>query len=331
MRRSHNGDDRGETERACSVCRLVVQEVAFSRKQWEGAPHKRRCLACARGQWGCRYPSAHALEVVVGAARAAAVLAARAQPEYLSLLHPVNRGRFEDTLMLKAEEDVRRELVHLQRAKSTVACVTAPPAERRQQEHESTEPEQPAHCDDVSGDPPESRGAVAARTRSPYSARATHRVVSCEVSSFRDQLAGKEWSGKAGQEMLARAAAGGGGHEHAHGPSLVDEQREAATAGPAPCRGIPRPRPKPRCATPGCDQPRLRPNRYGSVCFACMRARLEGSQRAPSSPSAKPPPEEPATATPFPAVPVGTACALRAAGHVPCSRTPFCAPRAAPT
>jgi len=119
-----------------------------------------------------------------------------------SLLHPVNRGRFEDTLMLKAEEDVRRELVHLQRAKSTVACVTAPPAERRQQEHESTEPEQPAHCDDVSGDPPESRGAVAARARSPYSARATHRVVSCEVSSFRDQLAGKEWSGNAGHDPL---------------------------------------------------------------------------------------------------------------------------------
>ena len=73
--------------------------------------------------------------------------------------------------------------------------------------------------------------------------------------------------------------------------------------------------PKHRCATPGCDQPRLRPNRYGSVCFACLRARLEGSQRAPSSPSAKPPPGEPATATPFPAVPVGL-CGLKAFSSV---------------
>ena len=206
-RRSCDGDDRGGTERACSVCQLVQQQAAFSKSQWEGASHKRRCLACTREQWERRYPSAHAREL--GAARAAALLATRKppQPEYL----------------------------------------------------------------------------------------------------------------------LTPAAAGAGGHEYTRDPSLGDVQREAANAGPAPNPGR-------RCSTPGCDQPRLRPNRQGSVCFACMHARLEGSIWHPGTPSphaaptpsphaapppsaflpaptlpshaAEPSPEEPAT---FPAAPVGTA------------------------
>lgn len=118
-----------------------------------------------------------------------------------SLLHPANRKHFEDTLESQAEEDVRRELVHLQRAKATVTSICSTPRtarrpERRQQEHESAEPEpHAAHTDAGSDDPPESRGAMAVRTRAPCSARVTHRLVSCEVSSFRDPLAGAESSG----------------------------------------------------------------------------------------------------------------------------------------
>jgi hypothetical protein len=50
------------------------------------------------------------------------------------LLHAVNAERFKNSLKMQAVRDVRRELAHIQRASSTLACMDALPDVRRRPE-----------------------------------------------------------------------------------------------------------------------------------------------------------------------------------------------------
>ncbi len=71
------------------------------------------------------------------------------------LLHAVNAERFENSLKMQAVRDVQRELAHVQRANSTLACMDALQVRRRPETQDSKviEPKPGKGCADSARQP----------------------------------------------------------------------------------------------------------------------------------------------------------------------------------